>query len=113
MKLKIIRDIKDNLNIATIKVEELSKDDIKRFSYFSEPEINLGGSIITDEYPDMYRKIYSDSPHIFTLEVSSPASDNEEKVDNWIDAISDRITDEMTALRAKTMTWAEEVVITI
>ncbi len=99
---------------------ELSDTDKKKMRQFGEPEIQMGGIYLEDEeteftLPTKTARIRSDFP--FTQEFDSTAEDFSEstqvKVEAYRDAIVERFTTALEAVRAMADTFTGEKTYTI
>lgn len=113
MTIKTTKIIENNIFTVSIEIYNISVADMKLFEYFGEPEIDLGGTMLTYEYPHKYKKLFSDSPHQFLKDITDPDSEVKAECDNWADTMLTRITTIMTDIRANDITWIDETITTI
>lgn len=119
MKLRLYRDVVNQIYKVTVVTEDWSQDDLKLMTQYGEPEVNLGATLEATPtgggtaevfvVPDCYVRLISDS---HKLNISFDLRDHalaKEMAQAWQVYIVDTITGAVTQLRTNTPDTYEEV----
>ena len=109
--LKTILDNKFSAKVSTV-VNDTEKELIDKFG---EPTVNVGGSFTGPPAftePNSYRKIVHGFPWTFKKDGDAD-EEAQDKVEVWKEEMEDRLTSEITTLKAKTDDFSGESAVTV
>ena len=110
MKIRTNQTLVDRRYTVSIETSDFSEAEVDRMKNYGEPEINVGGTVGAETYPDDLKKLKSDSPFTFTADGRDYTldSDAQAAAEAWQAELVSRIQAAMDALRSLLDTFTGE-----
>ena len=110
MQIRVTKTLVDQRYAVHITADDFSDSEVERMINYGEPEINLGGTIGTETYPDDLEKLKSGSPFKRTVDGRDFATlaDAETQADAWATEMVARVKAGVDYVRALDDTFTQE-----
>lgn len=105
-----------NANKYTVEFRDsFTTNELQLITKYGDPRVNVGGTFTGPPaftLPDKYRELKAGFPYSYYMDKSDDVL-AEEKMNVWSSEVRQRMIDAITALRAQTDTFTDEIIETV